>query len=147
MAKQEIIPSDKTRITRDGFPASKKVYVEGEIHKDVKVAMREISLSESKAMFTKGTTKNEPITVYDTSGPYTDASVEIDVRKGIPKIREQWILDRGDVKQLDEISSEYGKERLYNSELNYLRFEHLEKPLVAKEGANVTQMHYAKKEL
>ena len=110
MAKQEIIPSDKTRITRDPFPASKKIYVEGEIHKDIKVAMREISLTDSKPMFSDGEfkkEKNPPITVYDTSGPYTDPNIEIDVKRGVPRIREQWIFDRGDVERLDDISSDY----------------------------------------
>lgn len=148
MAKKEIIPSEKSEITRDGFPASKKIYVEGSIHKDVRVAMREIELTDSKPMFTDGEFKkdeNAPVTVYDTSGPYTDPSVEIDVKKGIPKLREEWIRNRGDVEELEEISSDYGKDRLYNSDLDHLRFEHLKKPLIAKDGANVTQMHYAKK--
>jgi phosphomethylpyrimidine synthase len=148
MAKKEMIPSEKSQITRDAFPASKKVYVQGTIHKDVKVAMREIELTESKPMFTGGTfvkDENAPVTVYDTSGPYTDPNIDIDVKVGIPKIREKWIMDRGDVEQLDEITSEYGKERLYDTELDHLRFEHLKKPLVAKEGQNVTQMHYARK--
>lgn len=148
MAKQDNIPSASSNITRDEFSGSKKIYVQGEIHKEIKVAMREITLSDSKAMFSEGEFKKEqnaPVTVYDTSGPYTDPSIEIDVRKGIPAIRKQWILDRGDVEELDSISSDYGKERLENSELNHLRFQHLQKPLRAKEGKNVTQMHYAKK--
>ncbi|EDM45651.1 thiamine biosynthesis protein ThiC [unidentified eubacterium SCB49] len=148
MAKKEMIPSESSQITRTPFPASKKVYVHGVIHPEVKVAMREIELTESKPMFTDGKfikDENPPVTVYDTSGPYTDPNIEIDVRKGIPKLRKDWILKRDDVEELPEISSEYGKERLYNSELNLLRFEHLKKPLRAKKGANVTQMHYAKK--
>ena len=148
MAKKDIIPSSSSKITRDPFPGSKKIYVEGEIHPEIKVAMREISLTDSKPMFVDGEFKkleNEPVTVYDTSGPYTDPSVDIDPRQGIPRIREQWIFDRGDVERLEGISSEYGKERLYNSELDYLRFEHVKSPLSAKEGQNVTQMHYAKK--
>ncbi len=148
MAKKEIIPSDKSRITRDPFPASKKVYVNGEIHKDIRVAMREISLTDSKPMFTDGEFKKEkngPITVYDTSGPYTDSSIDIDVKKGVPRIREQWIFDRKDVERLDDISSDYGKERLENSDLDHLRFDHIKKPLRAKDGQNVTQMHYARK--
>lgn len=147
MAKKEIIPSEASKITRDPFPASKKIYVQGNIHKDVKVAMREISLTPSKALFSKNPdeeVQNDPVTVYDTSGPYTDPNIEIDVKKGIPKIRQQWILDRGDVEQLDEISSDFGKERLYNSDLDHLRFDHLKKPLRAKEGKNVSQMYYAK---
>ena len=105
MPKKEIIPSASSQITRTPFTASKKVYVQGEIHPQIKVAMREISLTESKPMFTNGTfTKDEnpPVTVYDTSGPYTDPSIEIDVKKGIPKVRSQWILNRGDVEELDE---------------------------------------------
>lgn len=148
MAKKEIIPSGESKITRDPFPASRKVYVQGTLHPDVRVAMREISLSDSKPMFAEGEFKKEenaPVTVYDTSGPYTDPTMEIDVRKGIPRLRESWILGRGDVEQLEEISSEYGRQRLYDSELDHLRFEHAKKPLRAKEGANVSQMHYAKK--
>ncbi|WP_070137500.1 phosphomethylpyrimidine synthase ThiC [Crocinitomix algicola] len=149
MSKKEIkIPNAGSQITRDPFPASEKIYVKGEIHEDVNVAMRQISLTDSKAMFTKGQfvkDKNEPVVVYDTSGPFTDPSVEIDVKKGIPAIRQKWIEGRNDVEQLDEISSDFGKERLYNSDLDHLRFEHLKKPLRAKKGHNVSQMHYAKK--
>ncbi len=148
MAKKEYIPSSTSNITRDSFPNSEKIYVKGEIHKDIKVAMREISLADSGAMFAEGTfskKENAPVTIYDTSGPYTDSAIEIDVRKGIPSIRKQWILDRGDVEEMGGISSEYGKERLENSDLTHLRFQHLQKPLRAKKGANVTQMHYAKK--
>lgn len=149
MSKKDVkIPNAESKITRDPFPGSEKIYVKGKIHKDVNVAMRQIKLSDSKAMFTKGQfvkDKNEPVVVYDTSGPFTDSAIEIDVKKGIPAIREKWIMDRGDVEQLDEISSDFGKERLYNSDLNHLRFEHLKKPLIAKKGKNVSQMHYAKK--
>lgn len=147
MKKEVKIPNEKSLITRDPFPASEKIYVEGEIHKDVKVAMRKITLTDSKPMFADGEfTKptNDPVVVYDTSGPFTDPSIEIDVKKGVPAIREKWIMDREDVEQLDEITSDYGKERLYNSDLDHLRFEHLKKPLKAKAGKNVTQMHYAK---
>ena len=135
----------QSAITRDPFTGSKKIYVQGEIH-DIKVAMREISLADSVSTFDGGKTKepNAPIAVYDTSGPYTDPSVEIDVKKGLPKLRHQWILDRGDVEQLDEISSAYGRERLNNKSLDHLRFEYLDKPLRAKAGKNVSQMYYAK---
>ncbi|MFT7614123.1 MAG: phosphomethylpyrimidine synthase [Parvicellaceae bacterium] len=148
MSKKEIIPSDKSKITRDAFPGSEKVYVQGKIHTDIQVAMREISLADSKPMFTDGEFKkdnNAPITIYDTSGPYTDPSVEIDVKEGVPRLREDWILNRGDVERMDDISSEYGKQRLTDTELDHLRFEHVKKPLCAKDGANVSQMHYAKK--
>jgi phosphomethylpyrimidine synthase len=141
MKKQDTIPTEKA-ITREPFPASKKIYVKGNMH-DIKVAMREISLSDTK--INGKSVPNQSVVVYDTSGPYTDPNIQIDVKKGLEPLREKWILERGDVEQLPEISSEYGKERLYNSELNHLRFEHLKKPLRAKAGHNVSQMHYAKK--
>ena len=146
MAKGVDTKPSQSAITRDPFPASKKVYVPGKIH-DIKVAMREISLSDTVNKFKTDAPveKNEPVTVYDTSGPYTDPNIELDVRKGIPKIRQQWILDRGDVEELEEISSNYGQERLNDSGLDHLRFEHLKKPLKAKPGKNVSQLHYAKK--
>ncbi|MDC3338198.1 phosphomethylpyrimidine synthase ThiC [Flavobacteriales bacterium] len=148
MSKKESIPSLSSKITRDAFPASKKIYVNGSIHNNIKVAMREISLSDSKPMFSNGEfskEKNHPLPVYDTSGPYTDTEIDLDVKEGVPRIREQWIFDRGDVQRLSDISSDFGKERLLNSDLDHLRFEHIKKPLCAKEGANVSQMHYAKK--
>ena len=148
MSKKEIIPGNQSKITRDPFPASKKIYVGGNIHKDVRVAMREITLNPSQASFVEGEftkKENEPVTVYDTSGPYTDPTVDIDVRKGIPKLRSKWIMDRGDVEQLVEISSSYGQERLQDTSLDYLRFQKTTKPLRAKKGSNVSQMHYAKK--
>ncbi|GAA4850106.1 phosphomethylpyrimidine synthase ThiC [Algivirga pacifica] len=144
--REERIPSEKA-ITRDPFPASKKIYVDGKIH-DIKVAMREISLHDTIVKLPSGKEKvevNEPVTVYDTSGPYTDPNVEIDVRKGLSKLRQSWILDRGDVEQLESISSNYGQERLNDETLDHLRFEHLSKPYKAKKGKNVSQMHYAKK--
>ena len=148
MSKAVKIPNKGSNITREPFSGSEKIYVSGEIHKDIKVAMRQINLTDSEAMFTKGEfikEKNDPVVVYDTSGPFTDPSIEIDVKYGVPAIRQSWIEKRGDVKELDEITSDFGKERLYNSDLDHLRFEHLKKPLIAKEGANVSQMHYAKK--
>ncbi len=145
MPRVEKIP-DQGVITRDPFPNSKKIYVEGNIY-DIKVAMREISLSDSVQKFNPSAPveKNPPVTVYDTSGPYTDPNVEIDVRLGLPRIREQWIKDREDVEELDQISSAYGQKRLHDSALDELRFAHLKRPLRAKSGHNVSQMHYAKK--
>ena len=142
--KKDKIPSQGV-ITRDPYPASKKIYVKGEMH-DINVAMREVSLADTKlhGPNSKGT-PNPPITIYDTSGPYTDPNIDIDVKKGIPRIREKWIMDRGDVEEMTGISSKYGQERLNDSNLDYLRFQHLHKPLRAKSGANVSQMHYAKK--
>lgn len=144
--KKETLPTQET-ITRTPFPASKKIYVPGQIH-DIRVAMREIELTDSKAVFSEGNflkEKNPAVTVYDTSGPYTDPNIDIDLKKGLPRLREEWIVKRGDVEQLDSISSSYGQERLNDEKLDELRFEHLSKPYRAKAGQNVTQLHYAKK--
>jgi phosphomethylpyrimidine synthase len=129
-------------ITRSPFPNSKKIYVEGKIH-PINVAMREIQLSPTK--LSNGTLEeNLPVTIYDTSGPYTDENSDINIEKGLPRIREQWILDRNDVEILDGITSEYGKTRLADSKLDELRFSYNHKPKVAKEGQEVTQLYYAK---
>lgn len=140
--KQEKIP-DQALITRQPFPNSKKVYVQGS-SPDIQVAMREIVLSDTKLANGK-TEANHPITVYDTSGPYTDLNVEIDVRKGLPRLREKWILQRGDIERLFEFSSEYGRQRMEDTSLDAIRFENITMPLKAKPGRNITQLHYAKK--
>lgn len=130
-------------ITKLPFTNSKKVYVDGELF-PIQVAMREIAQQPTK--LSNGRTEiNPPITIYDTSGPYTDENAIIDVRKGLPRIREQWIVDRGDVESLENITSLYGKERLADKSLDELRFEYSHKPKIAKEGKNVTQLYYAKK--
>ncbi len=130
------------KITRSPFPNSKKIYVEGKIH-SINVAMREIHLSPTK--LTNGNLEdNLPVTIYDTSGPYTDENFEINIEKGLPRIREQWILDRNDVEILDGITSEYGKARLANSKLDELRFSYNHQPKVSREGKEVTQLYYAK---
>ncbi|RKR13299.1 hydroxymethylpyrimidine synthase [Maribacter vaceletii] len=133
------------QITRNPFPNSKKIYVQGKIHPQIKVAMREISLSDTKDSMTGKLTPNEPVTVYDTSGPYTDPSKDINVHNGIERIREQWILDREDVEELDAFTSKYCNERLNDSSLDHMRFDLKHKPKRAKKGQNVTQLHYAKK--
>lgn len=142
--KKDHIPSGG-EITRTPFPASQKIYVKGKLH-DIQVAMREISLEDTIHKLTGDVEKNPPVTVYDTSGPYTDPTIDIDITQGIQRLREQWILDRGDVERLPGISSDYGKERLNNAKLDELRFPGLHhQPLRAKSGQNVSQMHYAKK--
>ncbi|WET47785.1 phosphomethylpyrimidine synthase ThiC [Chryseobacterium indologenes] len=129
-------------ITCSPFPNSKKIYVEGKIH-PINVAMREIQLSPTK--LTNGNfEENAPVTIYDTSGPYTDENATIDIQKGLPRIREQWILDREDVVILDGITSEYGKARLADPKLDALRFSYDHKPKVAREGKELTQLYYAK---
>ena len=131
--KAEQIPTDQV-ITTTPFAASRKVFVKGKLH-PIQVAMREVSLKEP----------NPPVTIYDTSGPYTDMNATIDVKQGLNRLREKWITDRNDVEQLEEISSAYGKQRLDDPALNFLRFNNLSKPYKAKPGMNVSQMHYAKK--
>jgi phosphomethylpyrimidine synthase len=144
MKKKDTAPR-KEGITRKPFPNSKKVYVAGEIHPQISVAMREILLTDTTDSRTKKKTPNQPITVYDTSGPYTDPSKKIDVHVGIERIREQWILDRNNVEQLEAFTSEYCNQRLNDKSLDHMRFSLLKKPLRAKKGENVTQLHYAKK--
>jgi phosphomethylpyrimidine synthase len=130
-------------ITQKPFPGSRKVYIKGKLY-DIKVAMREIELSNTKD-FDGNEIINSNITVYDTSGPYTDAKHKVDITEGLPRIREQWILERGDVKQLNEMTSAYGKKRANDKSLDEIRFKnHLNKPLRAKEGCTVSQYHYAK---
>lgn len=143
MKKKDTAPQEG-KITTTPFPSSKKIYVNGSIHPQIKVAMREIELSDTVDSMTRKKTPNEPVVVYDTSGPYTDPSKEINVHEGIERIREQWILDRGDVEELDSFSSEYCNQRLNDASLDHLRFNHLRKPKRAKAGKNVSQMYYAK---
>lgn len=143
MKKQETMPNGEV-ISRKPLPKSKKIYVPGKIH-DIKVAMREVYQEDTLEAFSKKKTPNPPVTIYDTSGPYTDPNVEIDIRKGLPKLRQKWILERGDVEQLDKLSSEYGEERLKDESLNQFRFQGTIKPLKAKAGKNVSQLHYARK--
>ncbi|MER3446970.1 MAG: phosphomethylpyrimidine synthase ThiC [Candidatus Dadabacteria bacterium] len=145
--KKERIPTQEV-ITRDPFPRSRKVYVKGRIH-NIDVAMREIHLDDSVSKpgvrGTEDSRKSLSITVYDTSGPYTDPNVEIDVHKGLQRLREKWILERGDVERLDNFSSQYARRSLQNPNLDNIRFKHIRKPLRAKPGMNVTQMHYARR--
>jgi len=122
------------------FPNSHKIYVEGS-RADIQVPMREITLTDTIGELAE---KNEPIHVYDTSGVYTDTNVKIDLRKGLDSVRHHWIDERNDTEVLEGMSSVFSNERLDNEELNELRFEFLKTPRRAKEGKNVTQMHYAR---
>ncbi|MHA7056607.1 phosphomethylpyrimidine synthase ThiC [Aquimarina sp. M1] len=143
MKKKDTAPQEG-KITTTPFPSSKKIYVNGNIHPKIKVAMREIELSDAVDSMTRKKIPNESVVVYDTSGPYTDPNKEINVHEGIERIREQWIVDRGDVEELDNFSSEYCNKRLNDTSLDHLRFNHVRKPKRAKVGKNVSQMHYAK---
>ncbi|WP_164112566.1 MULTISPECIES: phosphomethylpyrimidine synthase ThiC [Sphingobacterium] len=135
--------TQNTTITTVPFPNSKKVYLPGKLH-PIKVAMREITLSPTR-LSSGGLAENPPITIYDTSGPYTDADKSIDIKSGIERIREPWILERSDVEILENISSVYGNERANDPKLADLRFDYQHKPKRALAQRNVTQLHYAKK--
>jgi phosphomethylpyrimidine synthase len=145
-AKTETRPDEMiSGITRNPLPASKKIYVNGELH-DIRVAMREINLSDTRIEH-NGKVRSETngtVTVYDTSGPYTDPTIKIDLQKGLPRLRENWIKERADVEQLPHFSSHFCRERLADKSLDQFRFEHMRMPLKAKTGKNVSQMHYAK---
>ncbi|MCP5046239.1 MAG: phosphomethylpyrimidine synthase ThiC [bacterium] len=140
MTDQNKTPTEES-ITTGPITGSKKIYVPGNIH-PVNVAMREISVSDDQIKNGNGRTG---ITVYDTSGPYTDPGISIDIRKGLPKLREGWIEQRGDTVRQDGPGSDYARQRLEDSSLDELRFEHLAVPRKAQDGSNVTQMHYARK--
>jgi phosphomethylpyrimidine synthase len=125
------------------FPASRKIYVEGS-RPDLRVPMREITLTDT--VTEAGREKNPPLTVYDTSGPYTDPAVTIDIRQGLPDVRSRWIEERGDTEVLAQLTSDYGRQRAADASLDHLRFAgHQRQPRRARAGMNVTQMHYAKK--
>ena len=123
------------------FPRSKKIFIEGS-RPDIRVGMREVECSATTS--TSEAEENPPVTIYDTSGPFTDPDVSIDLMKGIPEVRSAWIDERNDTALLDGLSSEFGRQRKADASLDGLRFEHIRTPLRAKSGANVTQMHYAR---
>jgi len=126
----------------DSYPASEKIYVQGS-RPDIQVPMRKINLSDTPVHF-GAVEKNGPLYVYDTSGVYTDPNVEIDLKKGLSPIRSAWIAERNDTEVLSGPSSDYGQQRLDDPKTADLRFEHIRKPLRAKAGQNVSQMHYAR---
>ena len=122
------------------FPNSKKIYIRGS-RSDIQVPMREIKLTDTIGELAE---KNAPIYVYDTSGVYTDTNVAINLHKGLGNVRSAWIDERADTETLTALSSNFSNERLDNTALDALRFEHLNKPKRAKTGKNVSQMHYAR---
>jgi phosphomethylpyrimidine synthase len=140
--KKDIIPGQHV-ISRDPFPASRKVYVPGQLH-PIQVAMREISIGDTVDTFSQSVTPNPSIAVYDTSGAYTDPAVDIDVREGLPRLRESWVEGRGDTDQLETVSSIYGRRRQEDVALDALRFSHIRPPRKAKAGLAVTQLAYAR---
>ena len=140
IAQHDEDAKDLTRV----LPASKKVYVQGS-RPDIAVPFREISLTDTPTGLAQGgLEKNEPILVYDTSGVYTDPNVQIDLNKGLPHVRQNWILERDDSEELSGLTSQFGRERLKDIRTQNIRFAHISKPRRAKLGKNITQMHYAK---
>ena len=127
--------------TKQHFPNSRKIYVQGS-RSDIQVPMREISLSATETR--SGIEENAPIRVYDSSGIYSDKEAAVNLRAGLPPVRENWINERNDTEELDSVSSTYGQARQSDLNTAHLRFEHLKKPLRAKSGCNVTQLHYAR---
>jgi phosphomethylpyrimidine synthase len=130
------------------LPNSRKIHVPGS-RPDLRVPMREISQSDTPVHSAGGgatrAEPNPPICVYDTSGPYTDPTVSIDIRSGLPALRQKWIEERNDTELLDGPSSRYGRERLADPKLAQLRFNLKRAPRRARAGMNVTQMHYARR--
>jgi phosphomethylpyrimidine synthase len=124
------------------FPNSERIYVQGS-RPDIRVPMRAIHQADTPVSF--GTEKNPPITVYDTSGPYTDPAASIDLMRGLPEVRSAWIEERGDTELLPGPTSGFGRQRQSDPALSHLRFEHIRQPRVARAGGNVTQMHYARR--
>lgn len=143
------LPSDLVRAAQElseavtrPIPGSRKIHVQGS-RPDLKVPMREITQAQTPTLF--GGETNPAITVYDTSGPYTDPAYTVDLAAGLPALRATWIAERGDVEQLAGLTSAFGRERAADAKLDAVRFGHTRTPLRAKPGANVTQMHYARR--
>jgi phosphomethylpyrimidine synthase len=143
------LPSDLVRAAQElseavtrPIPGSRKIHVQGS-RPDLKVPMREVDQAQTPTLF--GGEANPSITVYDTSGPYTDPDYSVDLAAGLPALRAGWIAERGDVEQLPGLSSAFGRQRAEDTKLNDVRFGHIRAPLRAKAGANVTQMHYARR--
>ena len=143
VTSSSIPASITTSVTREPLSGSKKIYVENEA-KTFKVAMRHIELSPTLLRENSDEYEiNEPVRVYDTSGPYTDPDIEIDLNKGLPAFRKDWIEARDDTVQLENFSSDFTRERL-EGDLDIEPFENKPKPKIAAEGKNVSQMHYAR---
>ncbi|WCH25105.1 phosphomethylpyrimidine synthase ThiC [Aeromonas salmonicida] len=130
-------------------PNSSRIFIEGS-RPDIRVGLREIALADTLVGGSKDNPQfeaNEPVPVYDTSGAYGDEHAVIDVRLGLPRLRESWVRERGDTEELDDLSSAFTQERLADEGLDHLRFDNLPKPRRAKPGCRVTQLHYARQGL
>lgn len=130
----------------NSYPGSEKVYVDGTMHPDVRVAMRRINLTPTVKIVNdeRLVRQNAPVYVYDTSGVYTDPAVKVDINEGLPRLREKWISRRDDLEQLPKITSEYGRMREADKSLDSIRFAHRYAPRRAAEGREITQMALAR---
>ncbi|MFA6884543.1 MAG: phosphomethylpyrimidine synthase ThiC [Paludibacteraceae bacterium] len=129
------------------FPNSEKAYIKGTLFPDIKVGMRKVTLTPTVTIGENGEKQlqeNAPVYLYDTSGPFGDEQSVIDLKKGLPRMRESWITSRGDVERLSQITSQYGRARRDDKSLDALRFEHITLPLKAKQGRQISQMYYAR---
>jgi phosphomethylpyrimidine synthase len=126
------------------YPSSSKIYIEGTLF-SIRVGMRQVTLTDTVELVgnERRMTPNKSIVLYDTSGPFSDPEIEIDLEIGLPRLRESWILNRGDVEQLPDITSLYGRQRAADPRLSDLRFSHIRLPLRARQGKTITQMYYA----
>ena len=131
---------------KKAYAHAEKAYMQGTLFPFIKVGMQKVNLTPTVTIVNgeKVMTPNAPVYVYDTSGPFSDPNIKIDLKKGLPRMRENWIVERGDVEQLPSITSEYGKMRRDDHSLDHLRFEHIALPYRAKAGKCCTQMYYAK---
>ncbi len=129
------------------YAKREKFYMKGELYPFLRVGMQKVNLTPTVTQDSDGNTvreENAPVYIYDTSGPFSDPQVKVDLKKGLPRLREPWIEERKDTEILPEISSEYGKQRLADHSLDSLRFEHIQLPRRAIKGKSITQMAYAK---
>ena len=131
---------------KKAYAQREKAYMNGKLFPFIRVGMQKVNLTPTVKIVNgeKVMTPNTPVYIYDTSGPFSDPSIQIDLKKGLPRMRESWITARGDVEQLPSITSEYGKMRRDDKSLDHLRFEHIALPYRAKAGKCCTQMYYAK---
>lgn len=131
---------------KKAYAQREKAYMNGQLFPFIRVGMQKVNLTPTVKIVNgeKVMTPNAPVYIYDTSGPFSDPSMQIDLKKGLPRMRESWITARGDVEQLPSITSEYGKMRRDDKSLDHLRFEHIALPYRAKAGKCCTQMYYAK---
>lgn len=129
------------------YAKREKYYMQGTLFPEIKVGMTKVNLTPTVTKNENGIPnyeQNAPVLIYDTSGPFSDPDVKIDLKKGLPRMREEWVEKRGDTEILEQLTSEYGRERLSDHSLDHLRFEHIRMPRRAVKGRQITQMAYAK---